>query len=188
MSNDNTHEPIESHAYHEAGHAVAGYLTKNRFTKVSIIPDDDSEGRCDVMKWTSTLDPASDSGMRLRYLLEKRVITLCGGPVAEELFTGCWPEIGSSADMSHAIDLLDHLSSGPRETEAYLAWLLERTKSILSVPFNWVMVQDLASELIIAKELGERRARAIIKNAKQKWIDDRKLTWHTPGGGCTTAV
>ena len=42
---------MEKTAYHEAGHAVASYLRRRRILKVSIIPEDDSLGRCYYMKW-----------------------------------------------------------------------------------------------------------------------------------------
>ena len=41
---------IEKIAYHEAGHAVACHLLRRAFTRVSIIPDDDSLGRVEYPK------------------------------------------------------------------------------------------------------------------------------------------
>ena len=39
----------EATAYHEAGHAVAGFALKRAFTKVSIVPDDTTVGHCAFM-------------------------------------------------------------------------------------------------------------------------------------------
>jgi hypothetical protein len=41
---------IEKIAYHEAGHAVACHLLRRAFTRVSIIPDDDSLGGVEYPK------------------------------------------------------------------------------------------------------------------------------------------
>ena len=41
---------------------------------------------------------------------------------------------------------------------------------MLSYPLHWEMVQSLASELLIVKEIGERRAKAIIRDAKRQWV------------------
>ena len=35
---------LEATAYHEAGHAVAGFALKRAFAKVSIVPDDTTVG------------------------------------------------------------------------------------------------------------------------------------------------
>jgi hypothetical protein len=153
----------ENVAYHEAGHAVAGHLVGRRFTRVSIIADEESHGRCHFAKIASQWNPEWDSGPRTRHRIESWAISCLGGPVAEELFTGVWDDIGATGDERKTLDLLEYLAISTSELEAYWDWLLERTRAMLWAPRHWRSVEALASELMVTNVVGERKAREIIK-------------------------
>jgi hypothetical protein len=77
----------EATAYHEAGHAVAGFDLKRAFTKVSIVPDDTSLGHCAFVPRPLKLDPdyrTVDS--KFRNIMERRAMTSLPGGEAEKLF------------------------------------------------------------------------------------------------------
>jgi ATP-dependent Zn protease len=70
---------IEKIAYHEAGHAVACHLLWRAFTRVSIIPDDDSLSRVEYPKIRvkgldfENLDEDPVERFLIREKLEKRL-------------------------------------------------------------------------------------------------------------------
>jgi ATP-dependent Zn protease len=70
-------------AYHEAGHAVAAFLMRRRFKKVSIIPEGNALGCLDGCGWRSKQNPEYDDVARLRNRIEGQIIISLAGPVAE---------------------------------------------------------------------------------------------------------
>jgi hypothetical protein len=77
-------------AYHEAGHAVVGYLVKCPFMKVSVIPDDDSFGRCTFRKLPEGFDPGTSSvdSIKDRVRIEGHVMSSLPGSLAEKQYAG----------------------------------------------------------------------------------------------------
>jgi ATP-dependent Zn protease len=89
-------------AYHEAGHAVAAFLMKIRFTGLSIISDDDSFGRMAGSKWTSKFDPEHADKNILRSRIEARMIVLLAGYAAGMIFSGVKRRDGARKDFQDA--------------------------------------------------------------------------------------
>ena len=166
---------LERTAYHEGGHAVAAYLLKRRFTGISIVPDDDdgSLGRCTYDKWRSKLNPEYDDGPVLRNLVETRVMTALAGIQAEAELTRRRNWVGANSDLRSAANLLSYISGSTAEHTAYQDWLWERTGSLIRDPQHWAMIQALASALLTQHLIGERKARAIIREAQQAWVNEQ---------------
>jgi hypothetical protein len=158
-------EKLKKTAYHEAGHAVANFATGKRFTKVSVIPipEDGSLGRVSGTGWQSKLNPELDDTEqpRLRRMVEREIITLLAGVVAEAKLTGRYNHIGASKDYHKAVSYASYVTDSTRETEAYIEWLFEKTKNILSR--RWGAVELLTEELVRQQEIGYLATRKIIR-------------------------
>ncbi len=155
---------LKKTAYHEAGHAVAAFALSKRFKKVSIIPSptEDSLGRLLGCDWDSKLNPEFDEGARLRHLVEAQIIIFLAGPVAEAKLTGRYNHVGASKDYHGAVFYASYVTGSSEETSAYINWLLERTKNILST-YHWDAVELLADELIKRREISYTATRKIIR-------------------------
>ena len=154
-------EKLKKTAYHEAGHAVGAFAIGRRFNKVTIVPDDDTLGSLTGCGWGSKLSPELDEGARLRHRVEAEIILSLAGCVAEAKMTGGCDHIGASGDYNDAVFYASYVTDSTEETEAYIAWLLEKTKNVLSR--RWDAVELLADELIKRREIGYKAAREIIR-------------------------
>ena len=157
-------EKLKKTAYHEAGHAVAAFILRKRFKKISIIPNpyENSLGRLSGCGWKSNLNPEFDEDGRLRHMVETQIIIFLAGPVAEAKLTGRYNHIGASKDYEGAVLYASYVTGSSEETSAYINWLLEKTKNILSI-YRWDAVELLAGELIKRREIGYKTTREIIR-------------------------
>lgn len=157
-------------AYHEAGHTVAAYLVHRRFTEVSIIPDENTLGHCGTAR-VPTFAPDVDSSPKTRDQVEARIITSLGGPIAESLFTGRTVSLKKSWDIHNVLGLSGNMCGDEKEESAYVNWLWERTRLLISFDRHWTAIQALAQELVKRRRIGERLARKTIREAMQAWME-----------------
>jgi hypothetical protein len=168
-------------AYHEAGHAVAAFLMKIRFTGLSIISDDDSFGRMSGSKWTSKFAREHADKKILRSRIEVRMIVLLAGYAAGMIFSGIKRRDGARKDFQDASWLGSYVCGNREEIEAYIKWLTERTKNILSNSINRAAVEALARELLVNKEIGYKKAKAIINASDEEWErEEGIMPWKGP--------
>jgi len=168
-------------AYHEAGHGVAASLMKIRFTRLSIISDEDSLGRMSGSKWTSNFNPEYTDQKILRSRIERHIIVLLAGYAAVMIFAGVKNRQGAKSDFHTAANLGSYVCGNSEEIGSYMDWLVERTKNILSNSINRAAVEALARELLVNKEIGYKKAKAIIKASDEEW--ERKqgiMPWKGP--------
>ena len=71
-------------------------------------------------------------------------------------FSGSKTWRGAHGDCRHAFDMLDYMSSGPKETEAYTRWIFERAQAFVGSVVHWPQIEAVARELL-AKRKGQRR-------------------------------
>lgn len=156
-------EKLKETACHEAGHAVANFAMGKRFKKVSIIPvtEHDSLGRVSGCRWQSKLNPELDKCERSRHFVEIEIITLLAGVVAEKKLTDRYNHVGACEDYHDAVNYASWVTDSTKETEAYIAWLFEKTKNVLWR--RWDAVELLADELIKRREIGYKAAHGIIR-------------------------
>ena len=93
---------IEKIAYHEAGHAMAFMVLKTRFSKVSIVPDDESLGRVTNDLPDSFFDEDLNAN-RQRSLYEKHILISLAGGLAEMKLTGVENTDGNAVDNSSVV-------------------------------------------------------------------------------------
>jgi ATP-dependent Zn protease len=159
--------PIRLTAYHEGGHAVVAYILHRRFGSISIVPEEDVEGRITLGK-AKYIEPDWDTSRRCVIELEKRAMVLCAGVVAERLFTGRRHWKGSENDITKAVDYLAYQCGNDEEVSAYLELIWIRTRNLLRLPQHWAAVEAVAEELLKNSFLGQRRVRGIIFDAMHK--------------------
>jgi Peptidase family M41 len=156
---------VERTAYHEAGHAVAAYLRHLRFTSISIIPYRGTLGRCEFSEAGVILDLDLRAMSRTRRRIETLIVVSLGGVIAECLLSGRNNWRGAHADLHDAARYASVVTGSEDEMGAYVRWLWEHTRMLLSAPPCWLAVQRLASALLDDHRIGERRARRIIAEA-----------------------
>lgn len=156
--------PLLATAYHEAGHAVAAVLLKRRFQMISILPDGESEGHVSL-SGLGKVQSEVPVEARTRRKLEREILIYLAGPTAEALGTGTRELLINHTDLNEAVALADHLTTSPREADAYLHWLGLRAEALIRPPGPWAAVQTLATALLERQQLGYRRARQIIREA-----------------------
>lgn len=153
----------ERTAYHEAGHAVAAYLRHWRFTGISIVPDRYTLGRCFFSEREIVLRTSRMEQTRSR--LETLVVISLAGPVAERIISGRTNRKGALDDFREAEAYASCVVGSEEELRAYLRWLWEFTYNLVDTEPHWSAVKALAEELVERGDVGERRARGIIRDA-----------------------
>jgi hypothetical protein len=143
-----------------------------RCRHVSIIPEESSLGHLLRGKAARVEPDPVEPSSQTRFQLERLALVNLAGNAAECLFTGRKCFAGSNSDFVDAYNYLHHLTRNEDEIRAYIGWLRERAKTILSLNFNWFAVETLANELLKEKYLGRRKVYKIIRKA---WYDSCPL-------------
>ena len=161
---------LKATAYHEAGHAVAAYNCRIAFTEVSIIPNDDTNGRITFRKSPKSFQPDLCMNTRTRLRIENNAIVDFAGGKAEHKFRHSrFPTRGASADFDNTVQLILYYCGSEREADAYIKWLSVRAEYLVGVRENWAAIEALASELLIHQKIGSRRARQIIRQTMESY-------------------
>jgi hypothetical protein len=156
--------PGERISYHEAGHAVAAFVLRMRFTHLSIIPDEDSIGHTMTSKFRDFQpDMARSRAGRDRY--ERYAMVSLAGLIAERSRTGRVRYRTNHPDVVQAFELCSNTCGSDEETGACVNWLWERTRNLMKSGRQWAAVEALAKQLRVRRYIGEREARRIIKQA-----------------------
>jgi hypothetical protein len=161
-------ELAETTAYHEAGHAVAMYLLGRRFSKISILPDEDSEGRVTLPDsyWEPFGPDSIYAGATKDRILTEVMIGLAGQVAVYNLTARQdYARMGSVDDLWGADLLARWVCSSHGETDAYLDRLRIRTRNLLLRRAHWAAVEALAKALLEQEEMGYRKASEIISDA-----------------------
>jgi hypothetical protein len=157
----------EAKAHHEAGHAVADLELGFRVSRVTIVAADDSLGRCEGgSKVPSWLEPDVTVDMRTRSWIERRVMGILAGPIAEERFTGRPNHDGAAGDWRQAVTLADFVCGSADEVAAFLAWLKIRTANFLASCERWPMVEAVARALLERGTLTGHGVKTVARKAR----------------------
>lgn len=145
---------------------MASYLVHRRLACVSIIPNpiDNTLGHCEYRN-LADFKPDAPMNSRFRAQIEKLVIVLLAGAMAERLKVGSVYPNGSGDDMMQAYDAAMYLSGDDKEARAFVNWLSAHTRNLLASEPHWAAVEAFARELTKRRFIGERLARQIIRKA-----------------------
>lgn len=152
-------------AYHEAGHAVAAYVLRRAFTRVSIEADESTLGRCSFRPPGEWFRPDLKVDWATRRRLEERMMISLAGPEVEASFTGTYDPAAAQEDLDRAIDHACFMTGDEIEASAYVEWIRLRTVNLMKRDGFWPGVAALADELLARREVTYRTARAVIERA-----------------------
>ncbi len=160
-------EPITLTAYHEAGHAVAAVLLRCPVESITIEPGEDSGclGRCVLGDRPSWLCPDTSGGSRARFYIERRMMILLAGRVAESKHLGRPYHEGSEGDEDKIARLAEVICGSDGEDQKFIAWLHARTVNLLSVEEHWQAVERVVAELLERKTLKGAAVRRVVEQA-----------------------
>ena len=155
---------LQATAYHEAGHAVVSLELGRGFKSVSIEPDDNSLGRIQNTVLPEWFSPDLNLDDRHKKWIEREVLIFLAGIAAEHRFAGQNNWKGSGSDFHSAINLASCMFEGS-VLEKYVAFMLERTRAMISHPRVWVQIQAVAEALLEHRVLSKKRVREICRIA-----------------------
>ena len=136
-------------AYHEAGHAVIGYLLGGRIESVCLGDDGDDElprrfGDCRV-NW-GPVDPRAD------WQLQREILTLLAGPVAEMIYRGekLHPAVFGpwTEDWRLAFERGAGIATDPRRRTRALEELIAHLHSRMKADPYWAAIAAVADQLL----------------------------------------
>ncbi len=140
----------EATAYHEAGHAIMAIWCSLPFHYVTIVPDADKWSLGHVLYrsrrkrdqfYHDSLNP------RLSSWVEKQVLCLYAGGLAERESTGRWNRVGARSFRDKAYEVGSLLYEGPT-LDKYLAFMLSRAEDLICGPLLWPHVELIAADLL----------------------------------------
>lgn len=162
-------EQLEMFTYHEAGHAVMAHIQHGRIKPIAVGKRDGASKRVAAHPETEW-EQAGES----RPQVERQILILFAGQIAQNLFTGRRGGIG--AVFSQAKILASHIASEETERKAYLKWLWIRAQNFLNESSSRTAIQTLAqalqteTEVRGVKTISGRQAKIMIE---QVWGDER---------------
>jgi hypothetical protein len=162
-----TDKALWSTAYHEAGHAVAGWRLGIGLRKkgVTIVPDEaaGTAGSC-TSRWASNRTIEWDASDKKRIRVENDVQSLLAGMIAQRRYAPRrrWRR-GAFGDSRVIDDLLTRFTYDQKEIDAWVKLLRIRTQNLLSNPDVWRAVERLAAALIERRTIPGPEATEIMR-------------------------
>ncbi|MHA1554171.1 MAG: hypothetical protein ACTSU0_07150 [Alphaproteobacteria bacterium] len=154
---------LESAAYHEAGHAVAAWRCRVRTKSLSIVPEPDSAGRHIRHPYFGGINLEIDSSPRAQRRVENMALVCCAGPAAQRRFEPKRFRIyHAQGDWYEAINLLSYLTDDDEVLSAHFKLIDLRARKFVAVPFNWMLIENLAAALLDRRQLTGKEVRAVL--------------------------
>jgi ATP-dependent Zn protease len=150
-------------AFHEAGHAVAGWDQQIALGTASIVPrdQDNSLGHCQVRR-PQWFRPDVTIDRRTESWIERRIIVLFAEQSAERLARGRANHVGATADRQAAEGLARELFPEDAVRAAYLKWLRLGAGTLVTQSLNRAAIGAVAAELIKRQSLRSGEVKQII--------------------------
>lgn len=159
-------------AFHEAGHAFAGwFLKRGRLEYVTVESNEDSYGHVLWLDLKKKFEPDVESDSRTSNHLNKIIKVSIAGDLAEKILKGTDARgVDSQAlqqeDYSKAIEYALHYACGDAdEAGAYVNYLYYSTRNFLKLPWHWAAVESLAEALLKHRTLGKKEVDRIIRES-----------------------
>ncbi len=150
---------LRATAYHEAGHAVMALALGRAIQKVTIAPNQNYLGACQIQK--GRFKPTKD-------WLEDEMLILFAGMVAEAQVTGRYCPNGAAQDLRGIRRYALMRAGGDRQVERLERRLLDKTEHLLSDAATWKAVEWIAAELLAKENISGRAARHFFDQAEQQ--------------------
>lgn len=171
---------LESIAYHEAGHAALAFFHRVPFKYVTIVPNEEEDTLGHVLhrKWPESLRPYSHFVTRFRVYVEKRIMVLLAGPLAETKSTGRRNLIHARSDHRTIANLAGYVCTSDAEAKHFVAWLEERTRQFLETDVVWAGLTGIVKELLAHNVLSSNKARAAYDAGTDAYFASRGIDTH----------
>jgi ATP-dependent Zn protease len=153
-------------AHHEAGHAVAHIKLDVPFRKVTIEPGEDYLGQVSAYGFGKAFQERMATGYptaRDRDRLEREIICILAGPLAEYRFARRRGHVGATSDHRNIVEILFCLCA-QNEMQAFVKWLEVRTENLLHAPGVWPAMKSVAKALLERKTLTQAEVRSIFQD------------------------
>ncbi len=145
-------------AYHEAGHAVMALALGRPIQKVTVAPNQNYLGACQIQK--GRFKPTKD-------WLEDEILILFAGMVAESQVTGRYCPRGASQDLRGIRRYVLMRTSGDAQVDRLERRLLDKAEHLLADAATWKAVESIAAELLKCETISGRAARHFYDLAEQ---------------------
>lgn len=163
--------PLSRIAYHEAGHAIACIELGIKVNDISIIANDKTSGRVNVVQ--DFIVPDLDASERNDRKVEKYIIAALAGAASERKMFGSSDEQLCANDFQVAFDLAIKQCGSMRLTNAYMDYLNLQAESIFSYidekkdndTAEWSKVVAVTAYLLKNEMVSGSKARSIAKKA-----------------------
>ena len=149
---------LRATAYHEAGHAVMALALGRPIQKVTVAPNQNYLGACQIQK--GRFKPTKD-------WLEDEILILFAGMVAESQVTGRYCPKGASQDLRGIRRYVMMRTGGERQVERLERRLLDKAEHLLADAATWKAVESIAAELLKSETISGRAARHFYDLAEQ---------------------
>lgn len=141
---------LRATAYHEAGHAVMALVLGRPIQKVTVSPNQNYLGACQIQK--GRFKPTKD-------WLEDEILILFAGMAAESQVTGRYCPSGAAQDLRGIRRYVLMRTGGDRQVERLERRLLDKAEHLLADPVTWKAVEAIATELLKSETISGRAAR-----------------------------
>ena len=166
-----TNKMLESIAYHEAGHAIAARRVGCGIKKVSIVPDEESEGRVTHRPYFTGIQPDWDESPRVQRRLENMALVCFAGPAAQRKFNPHgYRHRDAWGDHHQAMLVLGYMVGNDEELEAYLRLVEVRATNFVRNDHTWTEIEAVAAALLERKVLTGKATRELIISLHERLL------------------
>ena len=153
-------------AYHEAGHAVVGYLTGNIPIMATIVHDGESSGHVEYSQCRyAELKSVVHLPMEFVDVLEGHVLTTLAGIAAQDIFRiSVGLGAGDDCDVSNASLLMSLFDLDENENGPFLS--AARSKAHEMLITHWRSVERIATELLVWQTLDQQDIISLIDDCE----------------------
>jgi ATP-dependent Zn protease len=143
----------EHTAYHEAGHAVVALMLGRPIQRVSILPNRELLGECELGK--GVFRPSED-------WLENEILIALAGIAAEARHTGNYAWGGAARDRRY-VHKLAVQRAGERRAERLERRMLAKAEHLIAQERHWRAVELIVAELMRCGAISGRAARHLFE-------------------------
>jgi hypothetical protein len=154
-------------AYHEAGHAVVAFHLRIGLKKraISIIEDEESLGRVGTRLALGERPDIAASDRGRRRAEKHAVVSLAGIEAQRKFCPGSVRKYHGSVDYHNAVDIMSYYIPSDKQLEAYFKYLLVHTRELIELRHVSRLIEILADELLLKKEMSGPDVMALLRSA-----------------------
>lgn len=162
-------------AAHEAGHAVAAWSLDIKFTEVSIVPNDDTNGRV-IRTGGGHVLPDGITPHTKKVREHHIIMLLAGGVAARRYSRKSWSDLGADSDLLKWRDLNASMGGSKAVQERRIEEAMYKAMDLLDA--HWKSVVALSEALMEREHLtGDEAVKVIRSSIPRELHADRMVAW-----------